>query len=161
MAIDLRHWDLKRPHFRQACGNFFQIIYIKLNHNNHSSACIQRSCTILTAISMFSRSRNSMKLFLILLDASICQKSKMTAHKTGHTHSTACIQHSCTILTVKQIYSRHMSYLELFSISCDASWNCKSKMAAYKPEHWHLSLYKTYLQNNDSTHVFKVPDLND
>ena len=34
-------------------------------------------------------------------------------------------------------------------------------MAAYKPEHWHLSLYKTYLQNNDSTHVFKVQDLND
>ena len=23
MAIDLRHWGLKRPHFRQAWGNFF------------------------------------------------------------------------------------------------------------------------------------------
>ena len=36
---------------------------------------------ITTAISMFSRSRNSMKLFLILSNANESQKSKMAAHK--------------------------------------------------------------------------------
>ena len=51
---------------------------------------------------------NSMKLFFILCDASGSQKSKMAAYKK-ETHFSACIQHICKILTVKQIYSRHMS----------------------------------------------------
>ena len=49
--------------------------------NTYISACIQHNCTIPTAIPMFSRSRNSIKLLLILYYASGSQKSKMAAHK--------------------------------------------------------------------------------
>ena len=51
------------------------------NRNTYISACTQRSDKIPTAISMFSWSRNSMKLFLILCYASGSHKSKMAAHK--------------------------------------------------------------------------------
>ena len=51
------------------------------NRNTYISTCTLRSDKIPTAISMFSGSRNSMKLFLILCYASGSQKSKMAAHK--------------------------------------------------------------------------------
>ena len=51
------------------------------NRNTYNSACTQRSFTISKAISMFSRSRNSIKLFSILCDASGSQISKMAAYK--------------------------------------------------------------------------------
>ena len=54
--------------------------------------------------------------------------------KKGNTHFSACIQHICTILTAKHIYSRHGSSVELFSILCDAIRNKKFKMAAYTPK---------------------------
>ena len=47
--------------------------------NTYISACIQHNCTILTAIPMFSKSTNSMKLFPILCDANGCQQSKIAA----------------------------------------------------------------------------------
>ena len=78
------------------------------NRNTYISACTQRSFTISKAISMFSKSRNSMKLFFILCDASGSQKSKMPAYKKGNTHFSACIQYICTILTAKQVYIKSM-----------------------------------------------------
>ena len=46
-----------------------------------NSHCMQDSCIIPTAVSMFSRSRNSIKLLSILCGASGSSKSKMSAHK--------------------------------------------------------------------------------
>ena len=45
--------------------------------NTYISAYIQYSCTIPTVVSMFSWSRNSIRLFSIICDASERQKSKM------------------------------------------------------------------------------------
>ena len=50
--------------------------------NTNISACRQHSCKVSTAKLMFSRSRNSMKIFPILCDTSRSQKFKMVAHKS-------------------------------------------------------------------------------
>ena len=68
------------------------ILYIVLCEQIHKSkmvsqkqqiliSCIQCSCTIPTSILMFSRSRNSTRLFSILCDASGSQKSEIAAYK--------------------------------------------------------------------------------
>ena len=101
------------------------------NRNTYKSACTQRSFTNSKAISMFSRSRNSMELFFILRDASGSQKSKMAAYKKGNTHFSVCIQHICRVLIAEHIYPRHESSIKLFSILCDASGDQKSKMVAH------------------------------
>ena len=104
------------------------------NRNTYISACTQRSCKIPTAISRLSRSRNSMKLFLILCYASGSQIPRWRLTNTGNTHISACILRSCTILTAKLMYSRPRSAMQLCFISCNASGEHKSKMAAHKQE---------------------------
>ena len=49
--------------------------------NTYISVCIQYSCSIPTVIPMFSRSKNSTKLFFIICDACGSQKSKMATHQ--------------------------------------------------------------------------------
>ena len=89
--------------------------------NTYISACTQRSCMIQTAISMFSRSRNSKKLFFILSDASGIQKSKMADPETGNTHISACTQRICKIPTATPMLSSSGKSTKPFSILCDVS----------------------------------------
>ena len=56
--------------------------------NTYISACIQRRCTIPTAIPMFSRAKNSMKLFLH------CVMQAKTEIQDGGSHSTFCLHHT-------------------------------------------------------------------
>ena len=49
--------------------------------NTNISTCIHVGCKVPTAKLMFSRLRNSMKIFPILCDTSRSQKSKMAANK--------------------------------------------------------------------------------
>ena len=55
--------------------------YFLKNLKNNNSDCMQDSCLIPTVLSIFSWSRNFMKLFTILCGSSGSQKSKMVAHK--------------------------------------------------------------------------------
>ena len=113
--------EVRNPRWRSQTGILYISLYTTWLHDPID-------------ISMFSRSSISMKLFLLLCDASGSQKSKMAAHKKGNTHLSACIQRRCTILTAISMFSRHSSYTKLLFILCDASKNSKSKMAAYKSE---------------------------
>ena len=98
------------------------------------SASTQRNCMTPTAISMFSRSRNSTKLFSILCDASGSQKSKMADPQTGNTYISACTQRNCMTPTAISMFSRSRNSTKLFSILCDASESQKSRWRTHKPE---------------------------
>ena len=102
--------------------------------NTYISACTQRSCMIPTATPMFSRCRNSKKLFFILCDASGNQKSKMADPQTGNTYISACTQRNCMTPTAISVFSRSRNSTKLFSILCDASGSQKSRWRTHKPE---------------------------
>ena len=95
---------------------------------------MQHNCKIPTTIPMFSRSKNSMKLFLMLCYASGSQKSKMVAHKSGILISQLVYSLVVSIPIAVLMYLRLKNSAELFLILCNASGRQQSKMAANKLE---------------------------
>ena len=133
------------------------------NGNTHISACTQRSFTISKAISMFWRSRNPMKLFPILCDASINQKSKKAAYKkrkysflslyTTYASESPLAKQLHTILTVFIIsvqFWQLNTYIEGTGVQWSYSLYCVMRTEIINPrwrltlkKYWHLSLYTT------------------
>ena len=133
------------------------------NRNIYISVCTQRSCKIPTDVSMFLRSRNSMKLFLILCRASKVRNPRWQLTDTRNTHITACILCSCTILTTKHMYSRPRCTMQLCFILCNARAEIRNtRWRLTNRKYVYLSLYTTLLHNyNSYTHVFQVQDVNE
>ena len=86
------------------------------------------------ATSMFLRSRNSIKLFLILCYASESQKFKMAAHKQGIVIPQLVYSVDVQFQLLYQCFIRLRNSAELFLILYNASGRQQSKMAANKPE---------------------------
>ena len=134
-----------------------------INGNTHISACTQRSFTISKAISMFWRSRNPMKLFPILGDASRNQKSKMAAYKKENIHFSACIQlmhqsrplakqlhTNLTVLIISAQFWQLNTYTEGTGVQWSYSLYCVMRTKIINPrwrltlkKYWHLNLYTT------------------
>ena len=95
--------------------------------NTYISACIQHNCTIQKAIPMFSRSRNSIKLLLILYYASGNQKSKMVARKHEYflltSHHLEFLSSFCIIHYREQFYWIPGPWKYGYS-----RWNCVAKL---------------------------------
>ena len=83
---------------------------------------------------MFSRSRNSIKLLLILYYASGSKKSKMAAHKPGTFISQLVYNVDVQFQPLYHCFIKLRNSAELFLILYNASGRQQSKMAANKPE---------------------------
>ena len=111
-------------HIMPNYGNMLKFKMAALKPEIYNSAYIQDTCKIPTATPyMFSRSRNSTKLFSLLHDAIWSGKSKIAAHKQEYLYLS---------LTAIYMFPFYMNPMKLFSILRDVSGSQKSKMAAHK-----------------------------